>query len=109
MSRTPTCAKISSKAFTYTPDPSGLGGCFSIERSTLDSLGGLQQIYGTTGAVGFIMISAKTGLEAEFRLTSLTTDRDGDITCWKLSPTFSSYNQPGGRHLQHVAVHVYNT
>lgn len=109
MSRTPTCAKILSSNFTYTADPSGFGGVFSIERSTLDAIGGLKQIYGTTGAIGFIMISAKTGLEAEFRLTSITTDPDGDITCWKLSPTFSSYNQPGGRHLQHVAVHVYNT
>lgn len=107
--RIPTCAKILSSYFTYTPDPSGFGGVFSIERSTLDALGGLQQIYGQTGSIGFIMISAKTGLEAEFRLTSLTTDRDGDVTCWKLSPTFSSYNQPGGRQLQHVAVHVYNT
>jgi hypothetical protein len=109
MSRTPTCAKILSSNFTYVKDPSGFGGVFTIERSTLDSLGGLQQIYGQTGSIGFIMISAKTGLEAEFRLTSLTTDRDGDVTCWKLSPTFSSYNQAGGRQLQHVAVHVYNT
>lgn len=48
-------------------------------------------------------------MKAEKHHSSIATDRDGDITCWKLSPTFSSYNQPGGRQLQHVAVHVYNT
>ena len=109
MTRAIIAATISSKEFTYTPDASGFGGVFTIERSTLDSLGGLKQIYGTTGAVGFIMISAKTGLEAEFRLTSLATDRDGDVISWTLSPTFSSYNQPGGRQLQHVTVKVFNT
>lgn len=109
MTRTATCAKISSKLFTYTPDASGFGGVFTIERSMLDHNGGLQQIYGTTGAIGFIMVSAKTGLEAEFRLTGLETTTEGEPTCWILSPTFSSYNQPGGRQLQHVSVRVYNT
>ena len=107
--RTSTCAKISSKAFTYTKDESGFGGTFVIERSTLDGLGGLQQIYSTTGAVGFIMVSEKTSTEAEFRLTKVRTDRDGDVVAWILCPTFSSYNKPGCRELQYVEVHVLNT
>ena len=107
--RTPTCAKISSQAFTFTRDESGLGGVFSIERSTLDSLGGLKQVYETTGAIGFIMISARTGKEAEFRLTKVETDREGDVVAWILNPTFSSYNQPGCRDLQWVEVKVWNT
>lgn len=107
--KTSTCAKIDSSNFTYTPFKDTIGGSFVIERSTLDALGGLKQICGQTGAVGFIMISARTGNEAEFRLTKIKTDRDGDVTVWILSPTFSSYNQPGCRHLQHVEVHVLNT
>jgi len=107
--RTPTCARIETSAFTYVPDESNFGGVFVIERSTLDMLGGLKQIYGTTGAIGFILVSKKTGLQAEFRLTGVETDREGDVTCWILRPTFSSYNKPGCSRLQWVSVKVFNT
>jgi hypothetical protein len=110
MTRTTIAPTISTRAFTYVKDESGFGGVFTIERSTLDHLGGLSRLYDdNSAAVGFVLHSAKSGLNATFALTSIETDRDGDVRCWILSPTFSSYNKPGCRHLQHVTVRVYNT
>lgn len=98
--------KLSSKLFTYSKDPSGFGGSFVIERSTLDANSGLKAV---NCAVGFIMISEKTKLEAEFRLTHIEYDHEGDILFWLFAPTFRSYNQSGGSNLQHVNVKVFNT
>lgn len=110
MSRLIIAATISSKVFTWTRDASGLGGVFTIERSTLDHVGGLQRLYDdNSGAIGFVMRSTRTGRDATFALTSVETDRDGDVRCWILNPTFSSYNKPGCHDLQHVTVRVYNT
>jgi hypothetical protein len=110
MARTIIAQTISSKAFTFTPDDLRLGGVFTIERSTLDHLGGLQRLYDdSSAAIGFVMMSAKTGKEATFALTDVKTDREGEVRCWILSPVFSSYNQPGCARLQHVTVHVFNT
>lgn len=101
---------ISSKAFTYTSDESGFGGVFTIERSTLDHLGGLQRLYDdNSAAIGFVMLSARTGKSATFALTAVDTNREGEVRFWVLSPVFSSYNQPGCNQLQHVTVRVYNT
>ena len=102
-------AKISTKNFTYVKDASGLGGVFVIERSTLDSLGGLNSVPGSPMAIGFILVSQWTDMEAQFRLTNVEVDADGDVTKWVLTPTFSAYNQPGCRHLQWIKVHVFNT
>ncbi len=110
MARNTIAPKISSKAFTWVRDASGLGGVFTIERSTLNHLGDLARLYDDNScAIGFVMVSQRTGKEAVFALTEIKTDRDGDVTCWILHPTFSSYNQPGCHDLQHVKVHVYNT
>ena len=100
---------ISSSHFTYTPDPSGLGGVFSIEMSTLRSLGGIGQVWDDASDAGFIMVSAKTGSEAIFVCTEIKCDGQRDIIYWELSPTFSSYNAVGNRRLQHVTVKVFNT
>ena len=110
MPRQTIAPRISSKVFTYVRDASGFGGVFTIERSTLDHLGGLSRLYDdSSAAIGFVMLSQRTGREATFALTSIETDRDGDVRCWILNPTFSSYNQPGCHDLQHVTVRVYNT
>ena len=100
---------ISSSHFTYTPDPSGLGGVFSIEMSTLRSLGGIGQIWNDSSDAGFIIVSNKTSNEAIFVCTNIKCDAERDIVYWELNPTFSSYNLPGNRRLQHVTVKVFNT
>lgn len=110
MTRTILAPTISSKAFTWTRDITGLGGVFTIERSTLDHLGGLARLYDdNSAAIGFVMLSQRTGKNATFALTSIETRPDGEVTCWILNPTFSSYNKPGCSDLQHVCVRVYNT
>ena len=103
------CSKILSSHFTYTPDSSGLGGVFSIEMSTLRSLGGIGQVWTDSCDAGFVIVSAKTGNEAVFVCTNIKCDAERDIVYWELSPTFSSYNKPGNRRLQHVTVKVFNT
>lgn len=107
MSRTPTCAKILSSNFTYVPDQSGMGGVFSIEMSTLQHLGGIQQVWSDSIDAGFVMVSARTGKEAIFVVTEIKMDPSRDVVFWKLSPTYSSYNK--NPRLQHVEVKVFNT
>jgi hypothetical protein len=110
MTRATIAPSISTRAFTYVKDATGFGGAFTIERSTLDHLGGLSRLYDdNSAAVGFVLVSAKSGLEATFALTSIETSDEGEVRVWILSPTFSSYNKPGCRYLQHVTVRVYNT
>jgi len=110
MARNTIAQTISSRAFTFTKDSTGFGGVFTIERSTLDHLGGLQRLYDdNSAAIGFVMLSAKSGKEATFALTGVETRPDGEVTCWILNPTFSSYNKPGCSELQWVSVRVYNT
>lgn len=110
MARNIIAPTISSRAFTFVKDSTGFGGVFTIERSTLDHLGGLQRLYDdNSAAIGFVMSSRRTGKEATFALTGVETSREGEVTCWILSPTFSSYNQPGCSELQWVSVRVYNT
>ena len=104
-----TLAKISTKNFTYVKDESGLGGVFTIERSMLDSLGGLNPVPNAPGALGFILVSQRSDMEAQCRLVNAVVNSYGEIVKWILAPTFSAYNQPGCLHLQHVAVHVFNT
>jgi len=102
--------KYCSKNFTYVPDPTGLGGVFTIEMSTLQALGGIQQVWDDSTDAGFVIVSAKTGNEAIFTWTEIKMDPTReDIVYWRLSPTFSSYNKPGCHQLQHVTVKVFNT
>jgi hypothetical protein len=107
--RTLIAHKIDSRNFTYTADASGMGGVFSIEMSTLQSLGGIKQVWNDSIDAGFVMVSARTGREAIFVCTEIKLDGERDVVFWKLSPTFSSYNQAGGAQLQHVTVKVFNT
>ena len=103
------CAKILSSHFTYTPDPTGLGGVFSIEMSTLRSLGGIGQVWTDSCDAGFVIVSAKTGNEAVFVFAHYRCDPQRDIVCWEFKPPLSSYNKPGNHRLQHVIVKVFNT
>lgn len=100
--------RISSKFFTYTQDPSGFGGVFTIEHSELDALGGLKPHAQNNATIGFTMVSARTGLTADFVLTNMLFN-DSEVIGCLLQPTFSSYNQPGGHRLKHVTVKVFNT
>jgi hypothetical protein len=107
--RTLIAPKYSSKNFTFVRHETGFGGVFTIEMSTLQALGGIRQVWNDSADAGFVMVSDKTGVEAVFVCTKIQCDVEQDVVYWELSPTFSSYNQPGGRQLQHVTVKVYNT
>ena len=106
MARNIIAQRISSKAFTWTRDESGLGGEFTAGREVI---GPLSRLYDDdSGSVGLVMISARTGREAVFALTSIELDQDGRVISWTLHPTFSSYNRPRCRDLQWVRVRIFN-
>jgi len=84
-------SRVSSKHFTFSPATNSFVG--EIAEISHEGADPLDQLYHDDGAKGFVMVSTRTGHEAEFYLTDTVREDDGDLRAWLFRPTMHTTNQ----------------
>lgn len=98
-------SRVTSKAFSYSSSTKKFVGDMSeICQGGIDPL---DQLYHDESTKGFVMVSDKTGDQAEFVLYHTEREADGDIRYWLFKP--SSMTRIRNKGMENVTAMIVNT
>lgn len=97
--------RVSSDKFSFHPASNSFVG--EIAEIVVGGNCPLEQLYHDEDKQGFVMVSTRTGNEAEFYLTNIMREVDGDTRAWIFRPTIHTANHFPA--LRDVQITIVNT